>query len=179
MMLCYVCMWYLLRHVMNEMKCYVLPCKNYVMDYVIDYHVYMIYIYIYVISHGWKEKENDVTLCYEYKSRGPHVCMLCASKYFLVMLVRTCTFDIYVRHNIMRVVPFLWRSAIFNVLCPTKQGQGYVYEPAWWVHVRVRGLCIGKSKSCYLCDCIINLNRVTYRIFLKIFKSRAILILFR
>ena len=50
-------------------------------------------------------------LCYECKSWGPHVCMCVMCIGILscyVMLVRTRTFDIYVRHDIMRVFSFLW-----------------------------------------------------------------------
>ena len=50
-------------------------------------------------------------LCYECKSWRPHTCMYVMCIGILprhVMLVRTCTFDIYVCHDIMRAFPFLW-----------------------------------------------------------------------
>ena len=50
-------------------------------------------------------------LCYECKSWGPHACMyvMCIGLLLhYVMLVWTRTFDIYVRHDIMRVFAHAW-----------------------------------------------------------------------
>ena len=73
----------------------------------------------------------------------PHACMYAMCIGILlrfVMLVRTCTINIYVRHDIMWTFPF---SAAFDVVLmqPDQvKSRRYVYEPTWWVHVRLRGL---------------------------------------
>lgn len=71
--------------------------------------------------------ENEINVMLWIKIMGPYACMyvMCIEIFFhYVMLVRTRTFAIYVRHYIMRVFPFLWRLVICNVLGPkpiTKQ----------------------------------------------------------
>ena len=61
-------------------------------------------------------------LCYECKLWGPHACMYVMCIEILphyVMLVWTRTFDIYVRHDIMRVFFFCGVSRRHTALCLT------------------------------------------------------------
>ena len=61
-----------------------------------------------------------------------------------VMLVRACTFDIYVRCDIMLVFFFSVACVTYNVLCPTMSSLGVRYEPTLWAHVHGRRPCMKK-----------------------------------
>ena len=63
---------------------------------------------------------NRGTLCMMYV-----MCIGILSRY--VMLVWMHTIDIYVRHDIMQVFPFLRRMVTCNVLCPTKSSPGGMF----------------------------------------------------
>ena len=55
---CYVCMWYPLCYVMNEIKYHVMSCYGEVMWWIMWWWP-CIKTCIYVICHWWKEKGND------------------------------------------------------------------------------------------------------------------------
>ena len=131
-----------------------------------------------------------------------YVCHVHRDTSCYVILVRTRTFDIYVRHDIMQVFPFLWRSATCIVLYLSKTSLWGTYmsppcESMCTCMGRVWGstthptlpetekspghitILKERSQSCYLCNCITNLNNwMTYWEFLKILKSRVTLIFF-
>ena len=71
-----------------------------------------------------------------------HICMSRASGFFPCM-IRKMNYDIYVRHDIMRVLFCSVVSGdVLHVVPDQVRPRGYVYEPAWWVHVRVHGPCV-------------------------------------
>ena len=79
------------------------------------------------ICHGWEEKGKEINVMLWMKIMGPHACMYVMCIGILpryVMLVRTCTFSIYVHHDIMQAFPFLWHPVTCNTLCPTKLHPG-------------------------------------------------------
>ena len=61
---------------------------------------------------------------------GPHafMCVICIGIFlYYDMLERARTFDIYVRHDILRTFSFLWRPGTCNALCSTKSDLGSTY----------------------------------------------------
>ena len=103
--------------------------------------------YIHEICYGGKEKGNEINVILWIKIMGPRTCMYVMCIVILpryVMLVRMHTFDIYVRHVIMKTFSFM--RVQWYVLCCAWQSRpkGHVYKSIWWVHVCVRGPCVEK-----------------------------------
>ena len=59
-------------------------------------------------------------------------------------LTRCIPYDIYVCHDIMRALSLYSVRRYVSVLARRARPKGCVYDPAWWVHVRACGPCVGK-----------------------------------
>ena len=154
-----------------------------------------------------RRKGMMLILCYVFinVNHGDlmHVCMSCASGYFLLCYFSTDTYLRYLCSSWYHAgLSFLWRSATCIVLYLSKTSLWGTYmsppcESMCTCMDRVWGstthptlpetekspghitILKERSQSCYLCNCITNLNNwMTYWEFLKILKSRVTLIFF-
>ena len=146
----YVCMWYLLHHIVDERKyyvCHVMSCNVKLCDELYDdYRVYMMHI----CTMPWMREKKRI---------------MCNAMLWMKNIATSCMYICHV-HQYTSLLYYVSTNAYLQYLCSSWYHadlfffaafvdtltivhaqimlRGYVYKLTWWVHVHVCGPCVGK-----------------------------------